>query len=435
MIELGTARELFVDDYLIEYIKSDAQLRLHQPVLTPRTRHCSGVCYTTIIHEDGRFRRYQRTVRPSYQGERFDGHPGELTEYLESTDGVHWKAPVLSLFNVDGSRKNNIVLAGTSTGSHNFTPFFDKNPNGTAARRYKALGGVHPGGGLYAWASRDGLRWRKIQAPPVMVSQDFAFDSQNVSFWSTVEKQYVCYFRTWKTSHGHLRTISRTTSFDFVNWSTPVPMDPNLSGEHLYTSGTHPYFRAPHIYLALPTRFIEERGSSTDILFMSSRAGTSYYSRPFTEAFIRPGLDQQRWGNRANYAAWGVVPTGVAELSIYVSDRRYTLRTDGFVSLHGGVKGGELLTRPFRFSGSDLQLNYATSAAGSLRAELRDEHNKALPGYRLRDCAPLVGDDIERTLRWQGDLSASALAGQTVRLRFVLEDADLYAFCFAPVVI
>ena len=53
----------------------------------------------------------------------------------------------------------------------------------------------------------------------------------------------------------------------------------------------------------------------------------------------------------------------------------------------------------------------------------------------IRDCAPLVGDDIERTLRWQGDLSASALAGQTVRLRFVLEDADLYAFCFAPVVI
>ena len=431
MIDLNTRLELFADDLLVERIRGDARLHMHQPVLTPAGRGRSLVCYSTILHEGGRYRRYQRAVRPGYRGERYDGHPGELTEYLESADGVRWHKPSLGLFSVNGSKDNNIVLAGASTGSHNFTPFLDENPRAGKGRRYKALGGVHPGGGLYAWGSPDGLRWRKMKAGPVMQSEDFAFDSQNVSFWSTVEGRYVCYFRTWNTSHGRLRTISRSVSDDFVRWSAPQAMDPNLPGEHLYTSGTHPYCRAPHIYLALPTRFVPERGSSTDILFMSSRAGATRYTRLFTEAFIRPGLDEGRWGNRANYAAWRVVPTSPEELSIYVNDRRYTLRTDGFVSLRGGARGGELLTPPLRFSGAELRLNYSTSAVGAVRAEVRDAGGKPLPGFGLRDGVPLVGDRIEGAVRWKGGRGLAALAGRTVRLRFVVRDADLYSLRFA----
>ena len=136
MIELGSRLELFVDDYLIERIKGDARLRPHQPTLMPLEPGCSRVCYTTILHEDGRYRRYQRTVRKSYKGEQYDGHPGELTEYLESTDGIRWKKPRLGLYEIDGSRRNNIVLIGTSTGSHNFTPFIDARPGTPAAEYY-----------------------------------------------------------------------------------------------------------------------------------------------------------------------------------------------------------------------------------------------------------------------------------------------------------
>ena len=136
MIALGSRLELFTDDYLIERIKGDARLHLHQPVLMPPEHGRSRVCYTTILHEDGRYRRYQRTVRKSYQGEQYDGHPGELTEYLESNDGIRWRKPRLGLYQIDGSRHNNIVLAGTSTGSHNFTPFRDENPAASPARRF-----------------------------------------------------------------------------------------------------------------------------------------------------------------------------------------------------------------------------------------------------------------------------------------------------------
>ena len=51
-------------------------------------------------------------------------------------------------------------------------------------------------------------------------------------------------------SEGKLRTIHRRTSKDFINWTEPAAMNPNLPGEHLYTSQTHPFFRAPHIYVA-----------------------------------------------------------------------------------------------------------------------------------------------------------------------------------------
>ena len=66
MIALGSRLELFIDDYLIEHIKGDARLHLHQPMLMPPEPSCSRVCYTTILHEGGRYRRYQRTVRKSY---------------------------------------------------------------------------------------------------------------------------------------------------------------------------------------------------------------------------------------------------------------------------------------------------------------------------------------------------------------------------------
>lgn len=175
---------------------------------------------------------------------------------------------------------------------------------------------------------------------------DFAFDSQNVAFWSEAEACYVCLFRTWKCSHGQLRAIHKTTSPDFVDWTEPVATDANLPGEHLYTSQTHPYFRAPHLYVALPTRFQPERGDSTDILFMAMRAGSDRYERLFAEAFIRPGLDPASWGNRSNYAARGVVPTGPAEMSLYhCNGLRYTLRTDGFISLRAGYAAGTMIDR------------------------------------------------------------------------------------------
>lgn len=448
-IHIGSRLELFVDRHLVDGMEG-VEFRLHHPHAAPLPKSPLVGSYATVIKDGDLYRGYYREVDPNYTGKSYSGHPGELTCYAESRDGHEWTFPTLGLFEVNGSRENNVILAGKPPFSHNFSPFLDARPGVAPDERFKALAG-HPGyarkekaEGLHAFVSADGRVWRKAGDGPVIPydkAWSHAFDSQNVSFWSEVEQRYVCYFRTWKTPHGSLRTVSRSTSTDFVNWSEPVPMHPNLPGEHLYTSQTHPYFRAPHIYIALPTRYVAGRVGatktkamlgSTDVLFMTTRAGETSYERLFSEAFIRPGLDPARWGSRSNYVALNVVPTGDSEMSIYhaKSGRRYVLRTDGFVSTRAGAKEGELVTRPLVFDGSKLVVNYSTSAAGSLRVELQQPDGAPIPEFGLQDCQTHVGDTIDGHVSWRGNPDLKAWAGKPVRLRFVMTECDLYSFRF-----
>src|SRR5690606_1795819 len=110
--------------------------------------------------------------------------------------------------------------------------------------------------------------------------------------------------------------------------------------------------------------------------------------------------------------------------------RRYTLRLDGFVSVNAPASGGELITKPITFKGTSLHLNFSSSAAGGIQVEIQDADGKAIPGYSLADCPPVFGDTIERTVFWTGGPDLSELQGRSVRLRFVLNDADLYALQF-----
>ena len=77
-------------------------------------------------------------------------------------------------------------------------------------------------------------------------------------------------------------------------------------------------------------------------------------------------------------------------------------------------------------------MNYSTSAVGSVRVELQDQDGNPIAGYTLADCPEIYGDAIEEVVQWKGGADVSALAGQTVRLRFVMKDADLYALRFRP---
>lgn len=452
-VDIGTRLELFVDRHLIEEING-AELRLHHPVKAPQAKSpLPPRFYGTVIKDGDLYRAYWRGNDPSFKGPHHSGDLGEVVMYAESHDGIEWQFPNLGMHEFNGSRNNNVILAKQPKVLHNFSPFLDTRPGVPAAERYKALAGdygigahkpkewLETGRGLYAFVSADGINWtKKEEVIPHKPEWRDAFDSQNVSFWSEAEGLYICYFRTW-TPDEDLRSISRTTSRDFKTWTDPVAMDPNLSGEHFYTSQTHPYFRAPHIYIALPTRFVPGRGdapaydrsdvNATDILLMSSRAGSNKYDRLFKEAFIRPGFDPERWRNRTNYVSQNVVPTGPTEMSIYhrLGDR-YTLRTDGFVSLNAGAGGGELVTKPLIFDGSKLVINYSTSTVGGLRVEVQNAAGEPLPGYALEDAVELYGDAIEQVYRWKSGADISALAGKPVRLRFVLVDTDLYSYRF-----
>ena len=89
-----------------------------------------------------------------------------------------------------------------------------------------------------------------------------------------------------------------------------------------------------------------------------------------------------------------------------------------------------MITRALRFTGRELEINYSTGAAGSVRVEIQDTEGEAIPGYALDDCDEIIGDQIERAVSWKGERSVVSLAEKPVRLRFVMKDADLYALCF-----
>jgi hypothetical protein len=463
--DIASRLELFVDRHLIDTL-SGARLHLHPP--TPANvalRHDAPwegryTIYSTVIRDGDLWRLY-------YRGWPDVGaHARAVTCCAEGHDGVTFTRPDYGLFDFNGSRHNNIILGASGGGedyaAHNFCPMLDSRPGVPESERYKAIAGTYQSG-VFAYASADGVRWRRMADTPVVTHPSFAFDSQNVPFWSEAEGRYLLYYRTFlKTSsaekHG-VRWISRRTSEDFLHWSEPVQMEtPGAPIEHFYTNQTHPYFRAPHIYVALAARFwpnrralSEAEGRTLDILpkylndvsdavLMTTRAGTDRYERAFLESFIRPGPGLGNWVSRTNYPALGLLPTAPGAMSLYVTreytlttnyTQRYTLRTDGFASVRAGYGGGEMLTHPLRFTGSRLLLNCATSAAGALRVELQDDAGRPLPGYTLADCPEILGDHIERAVLWSGGESVAPLAGRPVRLRFVMKDADLFSLRFA----
>jgi hypothetical protein len=73
--------------------------------------------------------------------------------------------------------------------------------------------------------------------------------------------------------------------------------------------------------------------------------------------------------------------------------------------------------------GSSLVMNYSTSVAGHVRFEIDDGETALASGE-------IFGDEIERTVEWDGGANLSAMAGKTVRLRVNLKEADLYSIRF-----
>jgi hypothetical protein len=422
--------------------------------------------YSTVFVDAGRYRMYYQAAHQTLLGEPA-AHPAFMC-YAESFDGIRWVKPKLGLFEFAGSKENNIIWR--DLGAEGLSPFRDLNPTCTPEARYKAIGAGQDGQGrtaLVALRSADGVHWFRMHKTPLALSG--AFDSQNLAFWDALRGEYRLFFRDFREGRRDIRTAR---SKDFLNWSTPEWLDyPAAPPQQLYTNQVQPYYRAPHIYFGFPTRYTErgwcdslralpdlehrkkrsatsnrEGMALTDGLLMTSRDGRTFHR--WDEAFLCPGLrGTDNWVYGDNYVGWGMVETKASiadapdEISLYATEgywmtpsklRRFTLRKDGFVSMHAPFAGGQFTTKPITVQGSRLTLNFSTSAAGAIRVEIQDVAGKPLQGLALSECSEVFGDDLERTVTWKRGSDLSRWAGQPVRLRFTLSDADLYAFQFQP---
>ncbi|WP_135557595.1 hypothetical protein [Paenibacillus cymbidii] len=451
-VSIGTRVEPFVDDWLIDEMAA-LRLKLHPPerkeVVFVPDRPWEGPTsgYFSVIQDEDRIRLYYRGYCP---GE--DSHAEQTTCYAESADGIHFVRPELGLHPFGGSNRNNIILRGVA--AHNFAPFLDRSQAAGSDARYKAVGGVGTGparlnvGELFALASADGVHWRYMQEGPVMT--DGGFDSHNVAFWDDTNKRYRCYNRYFHD--GRLRAIQSAESVDFLAWGPQRRNEyaADAPEEHFYTNSTIPCPGAEQLYVSFPMRFVPERQliaehahpGVSDTLFMTSRDGVRW-DRSFREAWLRPGPDRRNWTDRSGMAAFGAAELAAepGRLSFYVTEhyrwddmrlRRVSVRKHGFASVHADYDGGTFVTRPLTFAGSRLLLNFATSAAGSIRAELLDASGQPVDGYRLSDMEPLYGDTADGLVEWRNGADLTPWIGRTVRFRFELKDADLFALRTAP---
>jgi len=447
-IDIGSRRELLVDDFLFAGMDG-VTLKPHKP----EARDVALVCdapwegntsaYYTLFEDDGLFRIY---YRGSHSEEKKATHR-ELTCYAESRDGITFTKPKLGLFEFAGSKDNNIVWWGPE-GTHNFAPFKDTNPACKPDARYKALaGGKTLLNGkskscLHAYQSADGVRWSRTREEAVIT--DGAFDSQNIAYFDNVRGEYRAYWRyfaTVKAADGgakpaSVRAIRTATSKDFLHWENQADLRyGDAPSEHLYTNAVMAYARAPHLFIGFPTRF-QPKHEQVEPVFMTSRDGVNFKRWP--EELIPITAPKDRDGNRSNYMTRGLLtlPGNDRELSVYATEayyagpgsrvRRFVFRTDGFVSAHADATG-TLITKPFTFTGTQLALNITSK--GATRIELQDADGKPLQGFALADCTPITADAIDHVVQWKGG-ALTALAGQTVRMRVEMKDADLYALQF-----
>ena len=466
-IDVGSRRELMIDDALTERITGQISLRLQHPekrnIALVHDADWEGTTagYHTVFRDGEIFRMYYIAAPAiSADGSRFTGEPFHIG-YAESRDGKSWVRPNLGLYEYKGSKKNNIVWE--APGLDNLHVFRDTNPECRPGEEYKGL--TSGTGGLFALKSPDGIHWSRLRAEPLITQG--TFDTHNISFWDPLQKHYWAYIRDF---HDGIRDIRVATSKDYLTWNVPERLKFNdVPDEPLYTNSVVPYWRAPHIFVGFPTRYTERPNTPilaqlpdwqhrqnrmkihprigtavTDGLFMTSRDGKTFYR--WGEAFYKPGIERvHNWVYGDFYQNQGLIETASddldspPEISMYVTEdywkrptrlRRLALRVDGFVALHAPLAGGELVTKPIRFRGKELSLNYSTSGAGTILVELQEADGSPIPDFTLADCYEQFGDTLDRRVLWKKRDNVSSLGNRPIRLRFVLKDADLFSWKF-----
>ena len=139
------------------------------------------------------------------------------------------------------------------------------------------------------------------------------------AFWDSVRGRYVAYYRQCRglddslsdkgpqlgiSDKGWVRDVLTSTSPDFINWTDPKWIRyPGAPREQIYLNQIRPYYRAKHLFVGFPGRFMAGReiekglpllehpaykyASISETLFMSSRDGVHF--KRWGEALIRPG--------------------------------------------------------------------------------------------------------------------------------------------------
>ena len=448
---LGSKRELFVDDFFINELSGEVSRKRHEPVpdeivLTLDEPHektnNAGGSYNTLLFDGRRYIYYYR----AHGAFPTPDTPGNNNFYLcaaESFDGINFRRCQLNLlpsgYNVVLDRSNTADL-GNVDPNNNVCPavstaFYDTNPACPENERYKmVVTNEHKVHGMFLFVSADGFDFR-LKTGPFKLDPRCGYDSANQIFYDSEAGVYRLYSRgfimagpTWK------RTIMTHTTRDFINFeqAAHLKFDEKFDalfarGQELYTNAIRPYFRAPHILLGFPMRYVEgcmtpgahtsskcERPmlrratgnpeaepancedewnirvlsrpdltarayraksqlryglASTDTVLIASRDGFNF--KGYGESFIKPPPQEDSWSYGSGSLAIGMAVTPSAmghgapeELSFYCPEANWSFNTARIRRYHLRMDG--FVSLHFGVDGGQLTTPYFTFDGGRL---------------------------------------------------------------------
>jgi hypothetical protein len=466
LVPVGLQKQLLVDDYVIaekqNVTRELGQVKKVGVVLKPSLdtdfhpewKKPSGArvaldfgYYLSVIYND-KAKKFQMW----YMAWRLAG-----VGYAESKDGIHWTKPLVGK---DG--KDNIVHR-----SQGFSCMIDPTLPWGHAEKYKAAGDFQNSNSRVALChSPDGIHWSDYNdGDPVSYR---AADTHNQILWDPISKCYRLLTRTDLGGTGgtsesrSTRIMVHTAKDDVMNhptaWETVIDRilvddlkkEKNRWGKpRLQFNGMTMwiyegvYFGLMDVYTMGESHFFDGYDYTTkhNDDYMDFYIGTSRDGMNFDKSWIYARRAFVPRGPAGSFDQDGIKPpaqvvTSNDEHWIFyggMDERHYSkgrhlniglakLPLDRFIGQAASDKEGTIITRPFKLEGDKVEVN-VDAKEGSLQIELLDETGKAISGFSSKSEGV---DKLRLTPKW--DLSK--LKGRTVKLKFTLQSATLYAFQF-----
>jgi len=410
--------------------------------------------------------------------------------YATSMDGVHWTKPILGIKDHNGSKQNNIVNTGRVHWP-NSTVLIDEHEANPARRYKslsfdfaptqspETSSPVHPwprgaeelkkgrSVGVALAFSPDGLNWTLYDGNPVLKDPQAAGDTHFLLGWDDNYHGYVGYFRPSYAASGGPRVIGFSTSHDFTHWTTPEiilrpdsqdPITdefygmPVLKYQGRYIGFLWIYHNSPNPALVSSPNMANLAGAQQTLeTQLTYSEDGKHFIRVGDRQLFLPAGPRDSWdrgmvtasdmivhGNELwiYYGGWGprhsgddfkLVGTTVNGHRVMGALGLAKLRLDGFVSLHAGASEGMVLTRQIRIGDRTLVRVNADAGHGMVSTELLNDKFEPIPGFTRADAQVIEEDLTSKEVSWRGHSDLSSLRGQVIRIRFYLQDADLYS--------
>lgn len=485
-VPVGLQKQLLVDDWAIADKQNVERVQGRitkanegRPILVPDKPWEDDAFgfYGTVLHDGTKFRMWYRPW-------------AYAVAYAESDDGLDWRKPALDQYDFsverakqetkgefsprEGARldwhgKENNVLGVFGDG---FTCFLDSHEI-DPAHRYKACYGHISKICACIAHSADGIHWTPYNNGEPVTGR--ASDTYNQLLWDEGQKTYRLLTRTdfgrdGNEIRGNRVMVNPDVKANPTAWTTLRQWQFDREGPNEFRRRqvyglTDWIYEGVHFGLPLVLEWADEPLGQEGRLQTDGVDHYKRHDRDVMETYIAPCRDGVDWDLQWVYAGKPLVlrgPDGSFDKDMIIAssnivtwqDKHWiyytgyrerhwriprkpsiglaTLPLDRFVGLEAGKTPGTVTTHPFTLDGGRLLLN-ADAPHGSICVEVLDHEGALIAGLTPEDCLPMKQvDDVRLAVRWKDSQRLTSMAGQTVRLRFTLQNATLYSFQVQP---